>query len=128
MCTLNFDAQLNDFHELQDGWLDGEGIKPPTDGLQWLRHAFECNYPDKLPLPHLYPTETGGVQVEWTLGPNEITLNVNIETRLSEWHGLNLESGNVSEYTLNFDDDADWRWLLERIDGIAAGDVQSDRP
>ncbi len=128
MNAPNFGAQFNDLRLLKDGCLDGERIKPPTDGLQWLRYAFQCNYPVKLPLPHLYPTETGGVQVEWTLVPNEITLNVNIETRLREWHLLNVVSGHVSERTLNCDDDCDWRWLVERIDGIAAGDVQSDRP
>ncbi len=119
MNALDLGAQLNDLHELQDGWLDGEGIKPPTDGLQWLRHAFECNYPDKLPLPHLYPTENVGVQAEWSLGPNEITFDVNLESHLGEWHLLNMVSGHISERTLNCDDDGDWRWLVDRIKALA---------
>lgn len=127
MNALKFGVQLNDLRELQDGWLDGEGIKPPTDGLQWLRHNFECNYPDGLPLPHLYPTENGGIQAEWSLGPNEVTLDVDLETHLGEWHLLNVESDEVVERTLNFDDDADWRWLVERINALAAcyGDLKN---
>lgn len=115
MNALNLGAQLNDLRELQEGWLYGDGKAPPTDGLEWLRDAFECNYPDEVPVPHIYPTESGGVQIEWSLGPNEITLDVNLETHLGEWHLHNMESGHVSERTLNCDDDGDWRWLVERI-------------
>lgn len=128
MNALNVGAQLNDLRQLKDGWLDGEGIAPPTDGLQWLRDTFECNCPDGLPLPHLYPTEKGGVQAEWSFGPTEITFDVNLETHLGDWHVLEMESGDVSEHTFNCNDDADWRWLVERINGMAAGDVRPDRP
>lgn len=119
MNTLNFGAQLNDLRKLQEGWLDGAGYAPSRDGLEWLRHAFECNYPDEVPVPHVYPTESGGVQAEWSLGPNEITFDVNLETHLGEWHVLNTESGDASECTLNCDDDGDWRWLVERIKALA---------
>ena len=119
MNTLNFGAQLNDLRDLQDGWLDCDGKAPPTDGVEWLRDAFECNCPDGLPLPHLYPTESGGVQAEWSLGPNEVTLNVDLETHLGEWHLLNVKSNDVFERSLNCNDDADWRWLVNRIKGLA---------
>ena len=123
MDPLNFGAQFGDLSLLRDGWLDGEGIEPPADGLEWLRDGFECNYPVKLPLPHLYPTETGGVQAEWSFGPNEVTFEVDLETQLGEWHVLNTVSDDVCERTLNCDDAADWRWLVGRIKGMAAGDL-----
>ena len=123
MYTLNFGAQLNDLRVLQDGWLDGDGKAPSSDGLEWLRDTFECNYPAQMPLPHLYPTEKGGVRAEWSPDPREITLEFNLETQMGEWHELNLESDDVSERTLNCDDAADWQWLVDRIKGMAAPDV-----
>ena len=123
MNTLNLGAQLNDLRELQNGWLDGDGKEPSSDGLEWLRDAFECNCSDGLPLPHLYPTENGGVQAEWSLGPNEITFDVNLESHLGEWHLLNMVSGHVSERTLNCDDEGDWKWLVDRIREMATRDV-----
>ena len=123
MDPLNFGAQLDYLRELHVGWLDGDGKAPSSDGLKWLRNAFECNYTDKLPLPHLYPTEKGGVQAEWSLDPNEITLDVNLETRLGEWHVLDMESDDESECTLNCDDSTDGKWLVDRIKGMAVGDV-----
>lgn len=119
MSALNFGAQLNDLRELQDGWLDGAGKAPPTNGLECLRDAFECNCPDGLPLPHLYPTEKGGAQAEWSLGPTKIVFDVNLETHLGDWHVLEMESGDVFEHTLNCNDDADWRWLGDRITALA---------
>ncbi len=123
MEPLHVGAQLDDLRYLRDGWLDGEGKTPPADGLDWLRGAFECNYPDKLPLPHLYPTETGGVHAEWSLDPNEITLDVNLGTRLGEWHILNMTSDDATKRTLNFNDAADWQWLIDRIKGMFGGGV-----
>ena len=51
------------FASCLDGWLDGDGKAPSSDGLEWLRDAFECNYPDEVPVPHIYPTESGGVSL-----------------------------------------------------------------
>ncbi len=77
------------------------------------------NYPSRI----LYPTETGGVQADWGLDPNEITIDVDLETRLGELHVLNTMSDDVSERTLNCDDAADWRWLVDRIKCMIAGVV-----
>ena len=123
MYSLNFGAQHDDLRLLKDGWLDGAGKAPSSDGLDWLRGAFECNYPDRLPLPHLYPTESGGVQAEWSIGPNEITFVVDLKTNLGDWHLLNVELDKVFERTLNCYDDGDWKWLVERIKVLTVGDV-----
>lgn len=80
-------------------------------------------FSDEVPVPHLYPTETGGVQAEWSIGPNEITLHINLETHLGDWHLLNVELDEVSERTLNCDDDGDWKWLIEHINSMAVDDV-----
>ena len=64
MEPLHVGAQLDDLRLLQDGWLDGDGKAPYSDGLDWLHEAFECKFPLEAPVPHIYPTENGGVQPE----------------------------------------------------------------
>ena len=123
MGPLNFVAQFDDLSLLRDGWLDGFGKAPSSDGLVWLHEAFESKFPLEAPVPNIYPTENGGVQAEWSLDPSEITLDVNLGTRLGEWHVLNTVSDDVCERTLNCDDAADWRWLVGRIQGMAIGDL-----
>ena len=123
MENMHFGVQLDKLRLLQDGWLDGFGKAPSGAGLIWLREAFEYNYPDELPVPHLYPTEAGGVHAEWSLDPNEITLDVNLGTRLGEWHVLNMTSDDATERKLNFNDAADWQWLVDRIKGMTPREV-----
>ncbi len=120
--TLDVGTQLDELRLLQDGWLEGQGIAPPDAGIDWLHEAFDRYFPDELLLPHLYPTETGGVQAEWSLSPNEVTFDLNLETHSGEWHVLNMVSNDASECTLNCDDSEDWRWLVAQIKAMTADD------
>ncbi len=121
--TLDVGAQLDDLRLLQNGWLEGEGVAPPGAGLDWLNDAFDRHFPDEVPLPHLYPTEAGGVQAEWSLGPNEVTFDVNLETRSGEWHALNVVSNVASERTLNCEAGDDWKWMVDQIEAMTSGGV-----
>ena len=114
-------AQLDQLRLLQDGWLEGSGLSPPRLGLDWLQNAFTRHFPGDAPLPHLYPTESGGVQAEWSIGSIEISLDLNLDTRSGEWHALDTEAGEVEERTLDGDDDSrDWKWLARRIEAMLA--------
>ena len=61
-------ARLDDLRGIKNGWLDGRGFAPSSQGLDWLARCFASYYPDALPPPYLYPTAEGGVQAEWSLG------------------------------------------------------------
>ena len=114
-CTWDIRAQLDELRLLKDGWLEGEGTSPPKPSLDWLEDAFDRLFPDDAPLPHLYPTETGDVQAEWSIGSIEISLDLNLGTHSGEWHALDTETGGLEERTLNGDDNSDWKWLARRI-------------
>lgn len=120
--TLDIRAQLDELRLLKDGWLEGEGLSPPAPGLDWLQNAFDRHFPDDAPLPHLYPTESRGVQAEWSIGSMEISLDLNLDTRSGEWHALDTEAGKVEERTLDGDDSGDWKWLARRIEAMVADD------
>ena len=119
--TLDVGAQLDELRLLHDGWLGAEGLAPPGTGLDWLHGAFDRHFPDETQLPHLYPTEAGGVQAEWSLRPYEITFDVNLETHTGEWHLLDMVSGTASERTLNCDDGDNWKWLVDQIEAMIPG-------
>lgn len=91
--SLDVAAQLADLAQLEDGWLDGDGLAPDREALAWLADRFERCWPRDLPLPYLYPTPEGGVQAEWSLPPHEISLEVDLGARMGEWHALNLVTG-----------------------------------
>lgn len=108
-------ARLDEFRFMRDGWLDGEGYAPRRDGLDWLADAFECYYPDGLPLPYLYPTAEGGIQAEWSLGRHEISLEVDLNSKRAEWHDLDMDTRNWDEHTFTLAVPEGWAVLAERI-------------
>ena len=112
---LNIDGQIEELKLIEDGWLEGRGRALSRAGLDWIRGVFARHVPDDVPHPYLYPTETGGVQAEWSLGYREATLEVNLETHDGQWHELDLESDKVQERTFDCDRDEDWAWLIGQI-------------
>ena len=116
---LDVALQLDDLRALEDGWLDGEGIAMPAEGLDWLAAGFEKYYPEELPLPHIYPTPPGGAQLEWTLGSHEVNIEVDLTKRVGEWHELDVSSGRDEMDSLDLTASAGWSTLLERIRRLA---------
>lgn len=108
-------ARLDELKVLKNGWLNGKGIAPAHKELDWLADAFQHNYPDELPLPYLYPTAEGGVQVEWSVDEWEITLEVDLNQRQGEWHALELSTEAEERQTLNLHESNAWQWLASEI-------------
>ena len=119
--ALDVQSQLEELATLQDGWTEGLGQAPTVTGLTWLSSALERHFPDEAPMPHIYPTETGGVQAEWSLGPNEVTLEIDLSTHVGEWHVLNMGTNAPLERTLNCDDNKDWEWLVAQLVSMYRG-------
>ena len=55
------------------------------------------------------------MQAEWSLGPKEVSLEIELRSHAGEWHVLDMETDAVSEQTLNIDNANDWKWLLEQL-------------
>ena len=107
--TSDISTQIDDMRLLKDGWLEGQGKAPAKEGLDWLSQAFDNYYPSDLPLPYLYPTEPGGVQAEWSLGRNEITLEIDLAEHAGHFHALYVEDD--TEETLRFDLGSEICWI-----------------
>lgn len=116
---LNVAVRIDELRLLKNGWLNGEGIAPTHDGLNWLVGAFDRHFPDELPLPHLYPTAEGGVRAEWTARSHELSLNIDLTARTGEWHLLNLDDDAEQARKLNLADAKDWQWLITEARSIA---------
>ena len=114
---LDVPARLDELRGMQDGWLDGNGKAPSLSGLDWLSTAFQQHFPDDAPLPFTYPTPEGSIQLEWTLGTQDVSLRVDLNARSAIWHRLDLSdiSDDGEEEELNLDDVTGWNWLSKNI-------------
>ena len=124
----DIDRRLDGLKDLQDNWADGMqspsdwgngyGKAPRHEGLDWLKHQFAAHYPSTLDRPRLYPTPEGGVQAEWSIGPNETSLEIDLETHLAEWHNLNVDTDDSCERELDLDNPDVWIWLASELRGL----------
>lgn len=112
---LDVPARLDEFRALQDGWLEGHGRAPSPAGLAWFSESFERHFPSDLPLPHLYPTEDGGIQAEWSLAPYEASIEIDLLARTGEWYCLNLESDQDESVRISLADTCGWEQLAEKL-------------
>ena len=81
----------------------------PKRGSIGFPQAFDKHYSGDLPLPYLYPTEPGGIQAEWSLGRNEITLEIDLVEHAGYFHALQMEDD--TEKTLRLDLGSEICWI-----------------
>lgn len=112
---LDVTLRLEQMASLKDGWLDGKGIAPDRDKLTWLSDLFDAHFDGNLPLPYLYPTAEGGVQAEWTLNGNEVSLEIDLENKQAQYQALNLKDDTCSELTFSLADQDGWNQLNEAL-------------
>lgn len=116
---LDFRLQLDELRTLKDGWYDGMGQAPPASGLDWLAESFDEYDPDISVLPYVYPVPEGGVRLEWTIGPYEATLEIDLNNRKGDWHLLSLETNEDEERSLELDNKDDWSWMAKRLQALS---------
>lgn len=115
---LNISHQLDDIRKLSNGWLDGEGAAPSRDGINWIESKLHRHIPSDFPPIYLYPTETGGILIEWSIESNEASIEVDLESRIGIWHELNVQSGEDDEREFNLDQAANWQWVIDHVDSL----------
>ena len=112
---LDVAFRLDEFRNLQDGWLEGEGVAPSQPGLDWLSETFYHNYPIADEFPYSYPTPEGGVQFEWSIGSWEFALEVDLLVRSGEWRRSNLTNQDFSVSDLDLSNPGSWSEISSEI-------------
>ena len=116
---LDVPARLDELRSMQDGWLDDSGKAPSMVGLDWLSRSFEHQFPDDLPLPHTFPMPEGGIEMEWSLDPHSIILEIDLETHKGSWLRFTERTNGEDERELDLNDNSDWAWLVTEIRNTA---------
>ena len=115
-----FEEILLKLAELKPGWLDGKGLALNPDGLQALVRDFDNWFDPTLPLPYLYPTAEGGVQVEWSINQWEISLEIDLLQRRAQYQALFVPDQRTQESEFNLADQAEWVRLNQALSAISA--------
>jgi hypothetical protein len=120
---LDIAARLDELRSLRSGWLDGDGVALSLEGLTRLERDFNSYFPDKIAPPHLYPTPDGNISAEWSLSPFEVSLKIDLATRMGRVHSLNTTDDAEFARELNLTQPDDWKVLVEYIGKLPGGQV-----
>ena len=111
---LDVSARITQLLLLRDGWLDGEGLAPARGDLGWFAIAWQSHWPSELPLPHLYPTPSGGLEAEWTMEEKSLSAEIDLAARQASLLMVNTQNGDIAiDQIVNLALDDGWNTMAE---------------
>jgi hypothetical protein len=91
---------------------DDPDVRPPRpEDVTWVGGKLEEHWLTDMPIPFIFPTEYGGLNIEWYVGYAEHSLEVDFANHTGIWAWWDSKSDRVHEETLNLKQDANWRKL-----------------
>ncbi|MCR4317047.1 MAG: hypothetical protein NUW37_11950 [Planctomycetes bacterium] len=109
--TDRIKSRLKELAQMKDGWLDNEGKAPSKEGLIWLESAMALYYPSDAPKPYIYPTEAGGIQIEWKESGHYFSIEIDLEEKSGYWHDLNTVTDEDYEEVMDLSGAVGWSRL-----------------
>lgn len=116
-------ARIDELRLLKAGWLDGIGLVPSKSEFDWLERFFAEQYPAALPAPYIYPTEDGGIQLEWRTANQDMSLEIDLSGLIGDLHCFNTKHMQEITEVLSLDDIGDIQRLIELVSKAAKGEI-----
>lgn len=101
---FDVNVRLNELSKLNDNWYEGYGKAPKNELLNKFGEYFKLYYNLRLPLPSIFPTIDGNIQLEWSNNSIEINLEVNLSQLDAEYLHTNLDIINEKKLDLSSKD------------------------
>ncbi|MFF7802059.1 hypothetical protein [Streptomyces olivaceus] len=106
--------RLAALHDLEAGWLDGVGQQVSRKVLREAESLLLEFLDEQVQRPYIYPTEDGGVQLEWPYSAGEVMLTVTSDEKV-EAYAFSKENDRESDRTFH------WRQLSEITEFVIGG-------
>jgi hypothetical protein len=117
---LDVFLRLEEISTIKNGWLNGEGLAPSKENLNWFATMFEGHFNMNFPLPYIFPTPSGGIQAEWTIHNVEISLTVNLDSKVSLYHQLNHNDDLELSDEIALDEPESWEKLNSYLNAVVS--------
>ena len=107
----------NELRYIEDGWMeDGSGIAPDKSAIKKLSRLFDEYYRSGNVMPHIYPTPSGNIEMEWIFGGRGFLLKVDLSTFMAEM--TDTDRYDTTEFDLS--SAHGWTLLNDLLKGAAA--------
>ncbi|GAB3560411.1 hypothetical protein [Spirosoma fluminis] len=110
-------VRLSQLSKIEDNWYEGFGKAPGSAFLRQFGEYFSSYYNTKLPLPAIFPTLEGNIQLEWSLSKASIMLEVSKEEFSSELI-ISKPDDTIEELTFALNSQVGWVILNDNINAV----------
>lgn len=122
-------TRIAELRQLKDGWLDGHGKALSQDQWDWFESSMKKHYPEFLPSPHLFPTEEGGLSLEWHFeGCQCIEAKIFLPSMEAYVNGMWVGERTYWDYTLDLTKEDEWQSLVDHINFLFTTDPETGLP
>lgn len=87
--SLDVSLRIHNLLKLEDNWYEGQGKALNEKQLRMFEFLFNSYFDSKLPLPAIFPTIEGNIQLEWKSGVKNIVLDVNLSSLSADFFYYN---------------------------------------
>lgn len=94
-------ARFDEVSQIENGWFEGAGLAPDADRLALVSERLIADYPDKLPLPQIAPTQDGNLLLEWK-AEGDPSLDIDLAAAHASFHAFGMNGEDV-ERDFNLD-------------------------
>lgn len=108
---LDIPSRIEDLKKLNNGWLDGQGLAIKTEGVNWFSTFFGEKFTSDLPLPYLFPTPDGNIQLEWNSESQSLNIEIDLETKKGISFQISKVDKKITESELDLNNDSGWSKL-----------------
>ncbi len=113
--NLELSLEMDNTLPIEQGWLDGEGEAVDVDLREVVQGVFVTHYPESLPYPHVAPTESGGIHLEWVGSPWRVSAEFFPGSKTCELQATNASERQVVDLDLSLDDPSWWEGVTSFV-------------
>ncbi len=111
------DEQLDKLSNIENGWNGPDSKGPRYEDIDWVRSILARYWLSDMPTPFIFPTESGGFNMEWYIGNTNHGLEINCTTHIGFWEFWDSKSGQEYQEILELCQTVNWRKIQTASQG-----------
>ena len=102
-------TRMDELAQMQAGWFEGQGVALDTDKLAIVADKLVSDFPERLMLPTIVPTQDGNLLLEWAADGSP-SLDVFLASLRASFHAFEPNGADI-ERDFNLESPAEWHSL-----------------